>query len=88
MKLNKTVRLPDGGLQLCEYDTDDITLAGFWTTIFVLSLILNIFAIVGNLIVIIACFQQKKRIPLIIYIHALAFSDLFYASVAPFHVYR
>ena len=88
MKLNKTVRLPDGGLQLCEYDTDDLTLPGFWTTILVLFLILNIFAIVGNSIVILACFLQKKKVPMIIYIHALAFSDLFYALLNPFYAYR
>ena len=88
MKLNKTVRLPDGGLQLCEYDTDDLTEPGFWTTMFVISLIFNVFAIVGNSIVILACFLQKKKVPMIICIHALAFSDLFYALLNPFYAYR
>ncbi|KAF6021473.1 SSTR4 [Bugula neritina] len=46
------------------------------------------FAIVGNSLVILACFLQKKRPPLIIYIHVLAFSDLFYALLAPFYTYR
>ena len=88
MKLNKTVRLPDGGLQLCEYDTDDLTEPAFWTTMFVISFIFNIFAIVGNSIVILACFLQKKKVPMIIYINALAFSDLFYALLNPFYAYR
>ena len=88
MKLNKTVRLPDGGLQLCEYDTDDLTLPGFWTTMFVISLIFNIFVIIGNVVVILACFLQKKKVPTIIYINALAFSDLLYALLNPFYAYR
>ena len=91
MKLNKTVYTEGGGTQICQYETDDLKLSPLWITIFVISLILNIFAIVGNLIVIVACFLQKKKqrkAPLIIYIHTLAFSDLLYALVAPLYTYR
>ena len=88
MKLNRTVQLAEGGLQLCEYDEEDLSAAGFWTFIFVVSVVLNIFAIVANIIVIVVCFLQKQRSPLIIYIHALAFSDLFYGLLAPFYTYR
>ena len=88
MRLNKTVLLSNGGLKLCEYETDEIALEGLWTFIFVVSVILNLFAIIGNSIVILACFLQKKRPSLIVYIHALAFSDLFYGLLAPFYTYR
>lgn len=88
MKLNRTVWLKTGGIGLCEYDTEDLSLASLWNTIFAASLALNAFALVGNLIVVLACFFQKHRPPLIIYIHALAFSDLLYAIVAPFYTYR
>ena len=88
MLLNKTVRLPDGGLKLCEYNPNDVTLEGLWTFIFIVSGVLNLFAIIGNSIVILACFLLKKRPSLIVYIHALAFSDLFYGLLAPFYTYR
>lgn len=85
---NKTVYLMNGETKLCEYNTDDIALSALWNIVFILSVLLNIAGIVGNVIVIVACFLQKQRQPLIIYIHALAFSDLFYALTAPFTTYR
>ncbi|XP_067935016.1 somatostatin receptor type 4-like [Watersipora subatra] len=88
MLLNKTVFLEGGGTQICEYDTDDLRLSGLWISVFVLSAALNLFAIFGNCIVVLACFLQKKKPPLIVYIHALALSDLFYALVAPLYTYR
>lgn len=88
--MNKSVYLESGGITVCEYDTDDLTLSGLWITIFVISAALNLFAIVGNVIVVVACFMQKQKPkpPLIIYIHALAFSDLLYALTAPLYTYR
>lgn len=88
MILNKTVYLLGGGTKLCEYDTDDLTLPVLWNIIFAISLLLNVFGVIGNTIVVIACFLQKQRQPLIIYIHALAFSDLLYALIAPLTTYR
>ena len=86
--MNKSVFLEGGGRKVCEYDTEELTLSSVWITIFVLSLALNLFAVIGNSIVVAACFMQRQRPPLIIYIHALAFSDLLYALVAPFYTYR
>lgn len=88
MLANKTVYLESGGVQLCEYETDSLKLAGLWIFIFVISLVLNAFALIGNFIVVVACFVQKTRPVLIIYIHALAMSDLLYAIVAPLYTYR
>lgn len=89
MLLNKTVYLEGGaGTQLCSYDPDDLKLSVLWIIIFILSLALNAFAVIGNSIVVAACFLQKSRPSLLIYIHALAFSDLLYALVAPLYTYR
>jgi len=86
--LNKTAYLPGGGTKICQYDESIHNLEGLWITVFVLMIILNTFAIVGNVIVIIACFLQKKKPPFIIYITALAFTDLLYAFVAPLYSHR
>lgn len=88
MKYNRTVWGEDGQLELCEYDADELRKSSFWIAIFVISVLVNLFAIAGNVIVILACFLQKNKPPLLIYIHGLACSDLLYAFVAPFYTYR
>lgn len=88
MKLNKTVYLIGGDTKICEYDDADLDLYGLWMVIFVLSVLLNLAGIFGNLVVIVACFLQQKKTALITYIQALAFSDLLYALLAPFTAYR
>jgi hypothetical protein len=86
--LNKSVYLDGGDTIMCEYENDDLTLGPLWICLFVVSLLLNLFAVIGNLVVIVACYMQRKRPPLIIYIQALAISDLIYALIAPFYIYR
>ena len=74
----------NGSVKVCEYDTEDTKLSPLWTTIFSLTLVFNIFAVFGNAIVILACCLQKQKTPLVIFILALAVSDLWTALVAPF----
>ena len=86
--LNKTVYLDGGGTMQCEYDSDDMALSPLWISIFVISVLLNLFAVFGNILVIAACCLQKRKPALIIYIQALAISDLLYSLTAPFYIYR
>ena len=84
MILNKTVSLMDRSVKLCEYNTEDVQLSSLWTMIYSLTLALNIFAVVGNAIVILACCLQRRKTPLFIFILALAVNDLCAAVIAPF----
>ena len=84
MILNKTVYLMNGSTKVCEYNTEDVQLSALWTTIYSLTLALNIFAVVGNAVVILACCLQKQKTPLVIFVLALAVSDLCFALIAPF----
>ena len=74
----------DGSTKVCEYDTEDVRLSALWTLIYSLTLAFNFFAVIGNAVVILACCLQKQKTPLVIFILALAVSDLCYALVAPF----
>ena len=74
----------NGSAKVCEYNTEDVQLSPLWTTIYSLTLALNIFAVVGNAVVVVACAVQKQKAPLMIYIQVLAVSDLCYALAAPF----
>ena len=87
MLLNRTVYLGEGRTQLCEYDTNKLSLKYLWFPVFIITAALNVFAIFANIIVIAACFTLKNRQALFVYIHALAFCDLFYALTAPFYSY-
>ena len=84
MILNKTVYLMNGSTKVCEYNTEDVQLSALWTTIYSLTLALNIFAVIGNAVVILACCLQKQKTPLVIFVLALAVSDLCTALIAPF----
>ena len=86
--LNKSVCLDGGDTLLCEYDTESLKLSPLWISISVISLVLNLFAAIGNILVIAACCMQKRKPSLIIYIQALAVSDLLYSLAAPFYTYR
>ena len=51
MILNKTVFLMNGDTKVCEYETEDVKLPELWTTIFSLTLVVDLFAVIGNTIV-------------------------------------
>ena len=86
--LNKSVYLDGGDTLLCEYDTKSLKLSPLWISILVISLVLNLFLTIGNILVTAACCMQKPKPALIIYIQALAISDLLYSLAAPFYTYR
>ena len=74
----------NGSTKVCEYNTEDVQLSALWTIIYSVTLALNIFAVVGNAVVILPCCLQKQKTPLVIFVLALAVSDLCFALIAPF----
>ena len=88
MIINRTVYLLEGGTKVCEYDTEKSKLAVLWITLAAIIYALDLFAVIGNIIVIVACALQKKKTALIVYIQALAVCDLIFAVAAAVTAHR
>ena len=88
MIINRTVYLLEGGTKVCEYDTEKSKLAVLWMIMAAIIYALDVFAVIGNIIVIVACALQKKKTALIVYIQALAVCDLLFSLAASLSVHK
>lgn len=85
--MNRTVFLMDGGTKICHYNKSEDQFI-IWTTVAVAIFALDLLAVIGNAIVILACVLQKQKTALIVYIMALAINDMFFALISGVFFHR